>query len=53
LLDDLMGIQDKALLDQWAAEVKRLTAEHVPSPRRDNVVLLFGEVAVRSLRSHT
>jgi hypothetical protein len=45
LLDDLMGIQDKALLDQWTAEVKLLTAEHVPSPRRDNVVALFGEVA--------
>jgi hypothetical protein len=45
LLDDLMGIHDKALRDQWTAEVKRLTAEHVPSPRRDNVVALFGEVA--------
>jgi hypothetical protein len=44
LLDDLLGIQDKALRDQWTAEVKRLTAEHVPSPRRDNVVPLFGEV---------
>jgi hypothetical protein len=45
LLDDLMGIQDKALLDQWTAEVKGLTAEYVPAPRRDNVVELFGEVA--------
>jgi hypothetical protein len=45
LLDDLMSIQDKALLDQWTAEVKRLTAEHVPGPRHDNVVALFGEVA--------
>jgi hypothetical protein len=45
LLDDLMGIQDKSLRDQWTAEVKRLTAEHVPGPKRDNVVSLFGEVA--------
>jgi hypothetical protein len=45
LLDDLRGIQDKALRDQWTAEVKRLTAEHVPSPKRDNVVELFGRAA--------
>jgi hypothetical protein len=35
-------IHDKALREQFAAEVERLKAEYVPGPKRDNVVSLFG-----------
>jgi hypothetical protein len=46
LLEELDSIiHDKALREQFAAGLERLKAEHVPAPRRDNVVALFGEVA--------
>jgi hypothetical protein len=38
-------IHDKALREQFAAEIGRLKANYVPSPTHDNVVSLFGEVA--------
>jgi hypothetical protein len=46
LLEALGGIiHDRALREQFSAEVDKLKAEHVPSPRRDNVVELFGRAA--------
>jgi hypothetical protein len=38
-------IHDKALREQFAAEVERLKAEYVPGPERENVVHLFGRAA--------
>ena len=44
LLEAMDGIiHDKALREQFAAGVEQLKAEYVPGPRRDNVVLLFGD----------
>jgi hypothetical protein len=43
LLDELVGIQDKALRDRWVAEIDRLKNEHIIIARRTNVVALFGD----------